>query len=465
MKRALAMALGAMLAAGAVPASAKSEVDFSGQYITYMYGVWNQEFTKKNSNLYDNDFFLADRLELDFGFQATEEISVYWRLRAPDSQRWGQYSASSSIESRYYYGELKQDWGTLSLGRLKEDYSDLGLASLGYAPGGPDVNATYMGVFDWDDAMSGIRYANRWDGGFQLAAAVYRLDTAQASINGDGDPDSSGNIMGLHDETKDLFIIEPAYFWDGGGASLGLHYLRDHVQENTNMPAYKEYAINPAFFQSFGDFAVHFEGKAGFGKAANEEDWTKEDKSSGYALYLDADYSYGPGNVTLAGWYASGPGDKNDDKAKGTLGMGDAFAPLIVAYGANGNGWWYGPGGGEPATIVQIANSRAASTVLSAPQQYDANHWALDLNGAHAFTDDLTLTYAVAYLNLLKVDPGAKKNIGWEADLGLQVQLLDNLQLGTTVGYLMAGDALKESPTADKPDDAYSWFTTLIFSF
>jgi len=461
------MALGAMLVAGsAVPAAAKSQVDFNGMYRTYMYGVWNPVFTTKdaqgggtNPDYVAGEFFLVDRMQLDFGFHATDEVSVYWRLRAPSKDRWGQ--GTESVNSRFYYGQIKQDWGTLSLGRLKDGFSDLGLASLGYAPDGPDVNATYMGVFDWDSPYSGIHYLNRTDGGFQMAAAVLRPASKQANS-------SDGPKTGYYDETADLFILEPAYFWDGGGASFGIHYLRDHVQENTDWPAYKEYAINPAFFQSFGDITVHFEGKAGFGKAPNVETG-QEDKSSGYAIYLDADFNYGPGNVALAGWYAAGPKEKSgsDDKTQGTVGMGEAFAPLIVAYGANGNGWWRGPGPGQaPQTIIQIANERSAGDVVTADQQLQANHWAVDLNGAHAISDDMTFTYAVAYLNLLKANQGAKKVIGYEADLGLQVQLLDNLHLGTTIGYLIAGDALKEGGAdGKKPDDAYSWFTTLTFSF
>jgi len=447
------MALGAMLVAGAVPASAKSQVDFSGVYKTYMVGVWNQDFTTKDDPGFDSDFFLADRLQLDFGFNATDEVSVYWRLRAPAAQRWGQYAASSSIISRYYYGEIKQDWGTLSLGRLKDSYSNLGLASLGYAPSGPDVSSTYVGPFDYDSPFSGFRYANRWDGGFQLAAAVLRPATAKHPSN-------------THDETSDLFIIEPAFFFDGGGASLGIHYLRDHAgmyNEGPGAPAYTEYSINPAVAYSFGDFGIHFEGKAGFGTYTYDFG-SEDEKSSGYALYLDFDYNYGPGNVALAGWYAAGPEDDSDD-AKGTVGMGQAFAPLLVAYGANETPVaWYGPNwnGNDMVTIVQAANERAAGNITVGPQR-DANHWAAALMGAHAFSDDLTLTYALGYLNLLKVDPGNKKEIGYEADLGLQVQLLDNLSLGTTFGYLMAGDALKVGD--DKPDDAYMWFTTLTFSF
>jgi len=202
------------------------------------------------------------------------------------------------------------------------------------------------------------------------------------------------------------------------------------------------------------------------------EDPSKEVKSSGYAVYLDGDYNYGPGNIGLAAWWAAGPkADPDADKVTGAVGMGDSFAPLIVAYGANGNSWWYGPYGSNGGiNAIAEANTQSNTTIARSGASDMANHMAVDLNGAHAFTDDLTFTYAIAYLTLNKVDPGAKKLVGYEADLGIQLQLLDNLQVGSTIGYLKAGDALKEAPTVTNPDpkkpsDAYSWFTTLTFSF
>jgi hypothetical protein len=458
-------------------ASAKSQIDFSGHYRTYMYGVMNQQFT--NSDYSTTDFTLFDRLQFDMAFHATDEVSVYWRLRAPARQRWGQYAAETSIQSRYFYGEVKQDWGTVSIGRLQDAYADLGLASLGWAPGGPDVNATYMGVFDWDDAASGIRYANRWDNGFQLAAAVLRLGTAEKA-------------NGLSEETNDIFILEPAFFWDGGGASFGIHYQRDHLQTQmagvgdkldareaaagtTNpdypngrnwggpdQPAYKFYAINPAVSHSFGDFSIHFEAKMGWGTWQETNEDTEDVKISGYAAYFDVDYNYGPGNVNLAAWWAAGTSDDNDgDKITGAQDMGGAFAPLVVAFLSNGNGWNRGS-----TNAVALANelSGPGDQIIS----LQANHMAVDLNGAHAFTDDLTLTYALAYLALNKTAEGKKKDIGYEADLGLQIQLLDNLHLGTTFGYLMAGKALQDYDAEGKlvdAKDAYTWLTTLTFNF
>jgi hypothetical protein len=404
----------------------------------YQLNHWNQGFTKDDKA---NDSFFVNRLQMDFAFHATDEVSVYWRLRAPAGQRWGE---GSTMESIWYYGEVKQDWGTVAVGKLNDGRSDLGLASLGWMPDGPDVNMTSIYPFDFDDAIDGIHYANRWDNGFQLAAAFLRFGT---------EPTRSGSPA---HETNDLFIIEPAFFWDGGGASLGLHYNRDHVGEDVNEPALKMFYLNPALAHSFGDFSVHFEGKAGWGSQDQAGGGSRD--ATGYAFYLDVDYNYGPGNINLAGWWAAGD-DGTSGKDKGQVDMGGAFVPLVVAYGQPSYGWNRNTAAGGPVTAISLANERSGAL----GEASEANHWALDLNGAHAFTDDLTLTYALAYLALNKVDAGAKKSIGFETDLGLQIQLLDNLHFGTTLGYLFAGDALKVNDEDAK--DAYTWINTLTFSF
>jgi hypothetical protein len=435
---------------------------------------WNQGFDDKDNK--SSDSFFVNRLQMDFGFHATDEVSVYWRLRAPGNQRWGAAAANggnNAAMTRWIYGEVKQDWGTVAVGKLNDARADLGLASLGWTPGGPDVNATNFLPFDYDTPVDGVHYANRWDNGFQLAAAFLRI--VSVPNNRDGD-----------DQTKDLFAVEPAFFWDGGGASLGLHYIRDNASDyvaglGPKNGALKMFRINPAISHSFGDFSVHFEGMAAWGSQEKYITGTgmKDFDSEGYAFYMDVDYNYGPGNVNLAGWWAAGasnPDGGGDDKIKGMVGF-DTFAPLVVAYYPNGYDWNRGSYNQSNAAIdaVTVANMLSGPSANRAGQsggligEATANHWGIDLNGAHAFTDDLTLTYALAYLSLNKTREGAKKAIGFEADLGLQIQLLDNLQFGTTFGYLFAGDALRIEDTTPgtfkDAEDAYTWINTLTFAF
>ena len=475
MKRALAMALGAMLvASSAAPAAAASQIDFSGYYRTYFQNdyrfptpdsfgdpIYGSNFASDLER--KTDSYFINRLNLDVAFHATDEISVYWQLRAPSSQYWGQGNGNrTAVETNYVYGQIKQDWGTIDIGKLPEGHTNIGLMTLGWAPGGPDpVAYTWVNPFDFDTAYDGIRYSNRWDNGFQLVAQYNRLNYAGRTDNG------IIQQYGANDLNADLFLLEPAYFWDGGGASFALGYLRDATDKpwgaGIGLEASHDWFINPAFSQTWGDFSFHFEGKYAWGEqdSVNTAGHTVTDKSDGLGVYLDFDYNYGPGNINLAGWWTRGTG-ANDSKLHSDVDMG-VFYPLLVAYNGNVSGW-----GRYSNNMITVANEVAAPG--GAFVQGDANHWAIDFSGNHAFTDDISLSYAVAYLALNKTREHAKKDIGVETDLGLQVQLLDNLQFTTSVGYLFTGKAFdgytgSNIPVDYKAKDAYTWYSTLTFSF
>jgi len=459
MKKALAMALGAMLCVGtAAPASAASQIDFSGYYRTYFINNWNESFTDKETRT--NDSYFANRLVLNFAFQATDEVSAYFQLRAPSAQRWGGNpnnpgaEAGSNNATMYHaYGQVKQDWGTVSIGRLNDEYMYLGLASVGYNPGGVATDTSW-GVFDLpNDPYDGIRYENRWDGGFQLVAQFFRMDQQRYLPNGDT-------------ESHDLYMLQPSFHWDTGAASLAVIYEEDQTRQDllggVQSASLKNFFINPAFAQSFGDFTVHFEGMYATGKDYAALPGT-ENKAGGSGVYLDFDYNYGPGNVMLAGWWLEGSKADGKDKSMVSSGEGSVigadFVPFLVAYGEIR--------AGDRGNAIALANSRSA---LNKGFDGDSgnNHWALALAGSHAFTDAVTMNYVVGHMALNRVEAGAKKDIGWEADLGFDIKLLDNLSLNTAFGYLSAGKALDDRTDPDniiKGKDGYTWYNTLTFSF
>ncbi len=73
------------------------------------------------------------------------------------------------------------------------------------------------------------------------------------------------------------------------------------------------------------------------------------------------------------------------------------------------------------------------------------------------------------------------RELGWEVDIGLAVELLDNLHFTSVFGYMFSGDAYRElqgytiTGTADSGyriearwgggQDAYTWMNALTFSF
>ena len=571
MKRALAMALGAMMVAGsAAPAAASSAIDFSGYYRVY-YGM-DSNLGHQNGDAAFTDDYFGHRLNLDVTFTPTDEIAVYWRLRGPHFQRWGAAGNSANLVTRHIYGEIKQDWGTVLVGRLHEDLDYWGLAHLGHSA----YFTFYSSATPFDDAAprDAIRYTNRWDNGFQLMAQYTKMSAqdwtggvvpSSSYAHSTGGGTTSFDVWDA-DRDWDRIEAEGAYFWDGGGASMAVRYDRDARGTNTAdlAAAIAEYGLgvgdpqwsgaatatawylNPAITHSFGDFTLSFEGKAGWGKQERTsviiDPMTYDDFAlwqgglsrdlSGYGLYLDADYNYGPGNVTLASWWVSGTelddriGDLHPQDSKSLVNMGDNFYPLAVAYGytagirgragaaqASGNsnavalannGYvnyinaGYGSTAGGATGKAFLAGSDTASEIGNAAfgvnlgggaagdglatnmadfygdytrktslnQNTMANHWGIMLAGNHAFTDDISMHYGIGYLalnesnyrvaNRIALDgQGAtvayttqyenqSKDLGVELDLGFSFQLLDNLKLTTTAGYMFTGDAYKE---------------------
>ena len=523
MKNFLAMSLGALLIVGSTTgAAAAGRIDFNGVYRMQFNNVWNYNYGAKGasslpltvaggapygvqSNLWDrspnafdrhNDSGFFNRLQLNFAFHATDEVSVFWRLRAPNSQRWGTNDLTAVTD--YVYGQVNQDWGTAMVGRFYGG-SDLGLVTAGLKPAGVDDNFTFPNPFQLGNrAFDGIRYANRWDSGFHLLAQFNRLTTT---------PTVS--------ENADLFTLQPSYFWEGGAAGLGLSYLRDRSGDSNPSPLaltdviLNMFYINPFITHDWGNgWRTSFAGKAGWGQldgwgpAPNTFFATNVDyKVSGYAAYADVNYNYGQGNVNLAAWWASGnkenwnknppPGTSTKASAgdfHGMVGMGQDFAPLMLAYGGNALPRVNNLKGGA----VQIANAHSGHAAQMIRNSLNdggdsANHWAAVISGNQTLTNDINLTYALGYLSLVKNRQGTSKDIGTEIDLGLHFKLLDNLEFRTTVAYLFAGKALDgvddryflirnstgtpsttgspSVPVGYKADDAMGWYNCLVFSF
>ncbi|MDR1921035.1 MAG: hypothetical protein LBS31_04735 [Candidatus Adiutrix sp.] len=454
MKRALDMALGAMVIAGsAAPATAASMVDFSGYYRAYFLNDTNLGKRGDNDSRTPSftDSYFGHRLHLDVTFSPTDELSVYWRLRGPNFQRWGD-SSSMTAETYHVYGQIKQDWGTVLVGRLDEDLDVYGLATLGWAPETNPIFTT-VGPFEEASVQDGIRYSREWDNGFSLMAQYAKVSN------------NDNAAIWASDQDYDRFQAEGAYQWDGGGVSLNLIYDRDATlyssPEDPEEPVIDKgnyFYVNPAFGQSWGDFGIHFEGLAGWGKEKYNVGGQPDVDLSGYGFYLDADYNYGPGNVNLAGWWVSGS-DFDATESKSLVNMGGNFFPLIVAYNenANGNGRYSAVDAevlGYSANAVSFANNAYVNYIHVAYQhtpnylntdnsiggltsrargvnslpftqdlqriegnfgefnlETEANHWALAVSGNHALTDEISLHYAVAYLAL--VNPNYRIADSW----------------------------------------------------
>ncbi|MDR2141406.1 MAG: porin [Deltaproteobacteria bacterium] len=498
MKKLLALALGAMLwTVLACPAEAQENVKISGWYRVLHHNLVN--FNRAAVGDYvQSDSFFENRLNVNFDFTPTEDILIHWTLRAPNYHRWGATTGQQGSTNAYQvwtraiYATIKQDWGSLSIGRLEQEFptSMNGLKTLGYSYG---TTYVYANPFDFKQVADGISYTYNMDNGFGVNVYYAKYATQ--------DPDNSvANGTNEKDVDFDRFGVEPTYKWDGGAASLNIEYARDMRDGNAaalNRPGYyantktdKDYAffINPAIMQSWGDFSIRFEGKIGWGETTlrstidNKRDKVKRE---GLGLYLQATYKYGAGDINLMGWFADGSSlDERGFPYKRTqhdlVGMGD-FAPFLVAYYENnlGNRVSRLPGGnnlydnsiyGSPATRGRLG-TRTVGTATG------TNHWGLGLLGNHNFSDAIRLNWGIGYFRLVEEDfLGQNKNLGVEVDLGIRIRLLQGVTFESQFGYMFNGDAWESNGSGDgsranpyrdlrDAKDTYAWLNALQFAF
>lgn len=537
----------------AAPASAASLVDFAGTY-----RVWynsDHNYTRQSRGDWkDSDSYFVSRLNLTLTFTPTDEVKVVWRLRAPDLARWGNGGNRVEAMTKFVYGQITQPWGTVRVGRL--DAPDhLGLASMGYLPASVDTGWTKLGPFDSSDDRDSVYFTNQWGNGFGLIAYYSKMRSPgyEYSVNGES------AYYGDSDSDHDRFIVEPRYEWETGGASLGLRFDRNYSDpgslNNTaahdprdvqtrkyNNGAY--WSLNPALMQTWGRFSAHFEAKLAWGdmwRQAYDDagalvnrrgaaDPNRKYQEKGQAYYLNGDYNYGDGNLTLSGWWVDGnrivadPAKRKDQNSHALVNMDDDFFPLVVAYAAEnvggGHNGRYIPNRDGGGNAISLANNAGlllgdmptgtfgglgtpdlpANTLLTpARGNGQSNHWGLAFNGTHNFTGEVAISYALGYLRLdnpnfqvggyYNTDAARftrfttqSKDIGWEADLGLRIKLLDNLTYTATFGYMFNGEAFKSfkgyrpvlNTATDEvdykaewrdPKDTYSWLNTLSFDF
>jgi hypothetical protein len=302
------------------------------------------------------------------------------------------------------------------------------------------------------------------------------------------------------DNDADRFGIEPFYKWDGGGVSLLISYSRDKSPASAlsvagpgvtyTYPVEKNWqlSLNPALVLSWGNFALHFEGKIAWSETeyrksvAGAPDLAENKiKDAGLGFYLDGVYNYGSGRVTLAGWFFDGNspdegGGPRPGRQKGhELVYPGNFSPFLVAYGSN-----IGLGAGNAVNVLGVAARRGT------PAKYTvANHWAIGLLGDHDFTKDLRFHWGLGYFravnargrhlagrdaNLNPVYANDSKELGYEIDVGVIAKLLDNLTFESHFGYFANGDAFKQHDENEpgpgrKAKDTYAWANALIFTF
>lgn len=433
-----------------VPAlQAASQVDFSGYVRLRGYGLsgyWNKGGSDGANSL--SEQYATTRFRVNMVFRPTDELEVRWRLHGPHNARWGRADADYGLRTMYVYGVVKTDYGKISIGRISSDFDSAGLQTLGYIPTWGLGSQAF--IFDTDSEDDGILYQNDWDNKFGLRAFYMKKSI---------DVDGFGS-----DQDHDRFSVEPYFKWENGGVSLALQYDRNMGKNQTadaatGRPAVYydtnyQFAVNPSFMHSWSlgenkKLAVHLEGKYAWGEQKNgpgSVGGTKKEDVDGAGIYADLNYNYGPGDVSLAGWWLDGTYDNNGKHD--LVDVGEGFYPFVVFYQ-----------GHSPASGAQSLEGSYYSGIAN-------NHWALALMGNHSLTPEVQLNYGAAHFEKSKTRDGVSKDMGTEIDLGLTIQLLDNMKFSTKAGYFITGDYYKEEHgRRDYGKNIMAWGNELIISF
>ncbi|MDR1577599.1 MAG: hypothetical protein LBT86_05150 [Deltaproteobacteria bacterium] len=474
MRKLLVLAFCFCLLAAAVPAKAQTKVEFEGTYKVLHHNLVN--FSRASDRRFvQSDSFFENRLDLGINFKPNENLLFHWSLRGPDFHRWGANGGGAgsddssvgqtnafTVYTRAIFATITQDWGELSIGRLEEDFptSQAGLKTLGSTYGGDYI---YTLPFDNSSVVDGISFTRKFDGGFGVNA-YYAKDIT----------DDISPAISLKDVDRDRFGVEPFFTWDGGGASLLLEYVRDMTPQDDVTGNYAEknyeFYINPALTQAWGPFSVKLEGRVGWSETRYQGDSTKY-KNDGLGLYLETTYNYGAGDINLMAWFADGSSLKENGNPRATkhdlVGMGD-FTPFLVAYYGNAL-----PGRAATTSnwLVRGDGSEWADEVIGGGN----NHWGIGLLGNHAITDSIKINYGIGHFELVEEYwSGGKKDLGVEVDLGVHIQLLENLTFESQFGYMFNGKAYRNVSGYDvnseaiyslDAKDTFAWLSALTVSF
>jgi hypothetical protein len=165
----------------------------------------------------------------------------------------------------------------------------------------------------------------------------------------------------------------------------------------------------------------------------------------GYVVLLGADIPLGPATLHTQGFYASG------DASDPTLGNGD----LNGYVGLSDSFYW-----SEIMGYGVIDNQVSAGS----PADKLNNIWALNLGASIKPFDKLSIRGDLWYAEKPKDDPITdEKKLGTEADLVIDYQLVENLNLKLIGAYLWADDATSLDGNNDEDPYEIAFQTSLSF--
>jgi hypothetical protein len=521
MKKLLILALGVLLlVAFTAPAMAETKVEFKGHYRVRYFHLHNFQMQKNGwNNAYQEDHraYFDQRFRIEPKFIVSDCLELRMRIQGAAYNRWGHannpgdfraWDDASPAGTREFeivrmYMVIKTKFGQFFVGRMRVGVA--GLDSLGYSGTRFSKASGYalVGPFDFENHAHRIQWFNKW-GGFGLAAGYQKdMERDDTNAGAQGVP----TVNAGYDDDQDQFFILPSYEWKNGSVNMLFLYIRGRAWNEQGGPGFTGaagarygnwgwgnaamaypldwdlFALNPAFQMKFGPFSMHAEAMYGWGELRpdrdfahgyNDENLFPNVKGSGWGIYMDGVYNYGPGEAGAMFSYIQGRNfdDYNevDGAMTGMLGLGNAngHIPFLVAYDRG------------------LFNNMALMNTgpFNATFGNWNNHWMLGFWNDYNITEDFMLHAALGYFQLVNAperdainavnvrNGGAatatddvSKDLGWEFDIGGYYKIMDGLSFTSGFGYFWGGKAWKYGNDNVEVGNSYVWKNQLILSF
>jgi hypothetical protein len=497
MKKWFVLALGVLLmAAFTAPVLAETKVEFKGHYrVRYQY-VHNTGTLEDSGDRTDQQNWFDQRFRIEPTFIVSDNLRLVVRIEGLDGLTWGSHAGGGDRLGDNGQGwnferafmQINTRFGQFRVGRMAAGTS--GLYAMGYAGG---MFASNTGLNE--SAMFDSGYdANRifWSlpiGNFNIAA-VYekqfdndRNNTGNQTSNVAVGPFVYSDTPG-YDDDQDFFALVPSFKWSTGQANLTMVYTRGRASGSEFIGAipaamlpprdFDMYLLQPAVRLMFGPFNWNFEFQYRWQNWETNKGWitanqaaitaagldVRDRSNTGWGLYTDFSWTYGPGQVGMMFSYTDGPDyNTTGPDQTGILTTGSWHAPFLVAYNYGTGSYLYTQG------TPNVSNQ--------------SNHWLLGLWADHNLTENLMLHAALGYMQMneapndvwnaagtTKLLDYDSKAYGVEFDLGLSLKLMDGLNYYTLFGYFWPGD-YNQFGVMNNNDlgPAYGWLNQLTLSF
>ena len=420
----------------AIPAMAV-DVNFEGQYRARGYYMNNSDL---DDDCGGNDAFYDQRFRLLTVFKVHENLSVTTRWDAFDNVVWGTTDlfggSNNSMNWDRAYLTAKFPWFTLDVGRQGGGVWGTLFADYSYSVERIKVTSKV------DNLVFGgiIQKTTEQDGGQPSATGLAGLLNL---VDEDGVNDclNCDPYQQVEDQDRDTYYLFFVYKGEGWNGGVLLPFDRKYYVTGAGDLRIKEYAASPYIQGKFGPLDVESEFWYDFG-SANPKGGEDYDIKN-WAFYVDLGFDAGPVGIDVGYAHTTGQEklkDAGDDRTAWVQGGGRDWQPLLILtgyymdadlgclgnlnYRNNGNNpfgfdLFYGKAEFSPAENVTL------STILGYAQAAETGYVEQVIEDE--FGDDVNID----------------KDFGWEWDVGLKWQLMDNLVYDAKAGYLWAGDLWK----------------------